>query len=81
MFSIQHRTSQWWLTLVGVISVTAQSQRAAADVTAETLSVKEVALRAQSLHHVHSLLTEVAGVAAAQTLREILSQGGLKHRT
>lgn len=60
--------------------MTPQSQRAPADMTAETFSVKEVSLRAQSLHHVDSLLTEVAGVAAAQTLREVLSQAGLKHR-
>lgn len=59
--------------------MTTQTQRAAADVTAETLSVEEVSLRTESLHYVHTLLTKVTGVAAAQTRRKLLPHAGLKH--
>lgn len=59
--------------------MTTQPQRAAADVTAETLSVEEVSLRTEPLHYVHALLTEVTGVTAAQTRGKLLPHAGLKH--
>lgn len=59
--------------------MSAQTQCAAADVTAETLSVEEESLRTETLHDVHTLLTEVTCVAAAQTLRKLLTHARLKH--
>lgn len=59
--------------------MTTEPQCAAADVTAETLSVEEVSLCTEPLHYVHTLLTEVTGVAAAQSQRKLLPHAGLKH--
>lgn len=57
-----------------------QSEGAVADVTAETLAVEEVALGAQSLHHIHPLGAEVAGVAAAEPGGEVLPWHTLRGR-
>ena len=54
----------------------AQTQGAVTDVTAETLAVEEVALSAQSLHHIYPLGAEVADITAAKPRRE-----GLTHHT
>lgn len=54
------------VTFVAVEGVGGQAQGGGADTAAETLSVEEVALGTQPLHHVHALLAEVTGVAAAQ---------------
>ena len=58
-------------TLLGVEGVPPQAQRAAAHVAAETLPVEEEPLRAQALHHVHTLPAEVTRVAAPQGLGEV----------
>lgn len=57
-----------------------QTEGAVTDVTAETLAVEEVALSAQSLHHIHSLGAEVADVAAAEAGREVLTYHTLRGR-
>lgn len=57
-----------------------QAEGAVTDVTAETLAVEEVALSAQSLHHVHPLGAEVADVAAAEPTREVLTYCTLRGR-
>lgn len=61
------------LTFLAVEGVGGQAQGGGADAAAETLSVEEVALGAQPLHHVHALLAEVTGVAAAQVQGKGLS--------
>lgn len=48
-----------------------------ADAAAEALPVEKVTLGAQPLHHVHALLTEAAGVTAAQAQGKHLSHGFL----
>lgn len=60
--------------------VSSQPQRGTADFAAETLSVEEEALGTQSLHHVHPLVTEVAGVAASHAGSKLLPQVNLKHK-
>jgi len=65
------------LAFVAVEGVGGQAQGGGAHAAAETLSVEEVALCAQPLHHVHALLAEVTGVAAAQTQGEHLPHGFL----
>lgn len=67
-------------TLLWVKCVSSQAESAVASVTAETLSVEEVALGAESLHHVHPLGAEVADVAAAQPGREVLTHHTLRGR-
>jgi hypothetical protein len=61
------------VTFVTVEGVGSQAQGGGADTAAETLAVEEVALSAQPLHHIHTLLTEVAGVAATQAHGKYLS--------
>ena len=61
------------VTFVAVKGVGSQAQGGGTDAAAETLSVEEVALCAQPLHHVHALLTEVTGVAATQVQGKCLS--------
>lgn len=51
---------------IAVKGVGSQAQGGGTDAAAETLPVEEVALGAQPLHHVHTLLTEVTHVAASQ---------------
>lgn len=58
--------------------MSSQPQGGAADFTAETLSVEEVAFCAQSLHHIHTLLTEVTGVTATHPGSKLLPQVNLK---
>lgn len=53
-------------TPLRVKGVSSQTEHAAADVTAEALSVEEEALGTEPLHHVHPLGAEVADVAAAE---------------
>lgn len=60
--------------------MSSQPEGAAADGTAETLTVEEVALGAQPLHHVHPLGAEVANVAAAEPGREVFTQHTLRVR-
>lgn len=67
-------------TLLRVKGVSSQSERALADVTAETLAVEEEALCAQPLHHIYPLGAEVAGVAAAEPRREVLTWHALRGR-
>lgn len=57
-----------------------QAKGAAAHVAAEALAVEEVALRAQSLHHVHPLATKMAGVAAAEAGNRVLTHHALEER-
>lgn len=54
------------VTFIAVKGVGSQAQGGGTDAAAETLPVEEVALGAQPLHHVHTLLTEVTRVAASQ---------------
>lgn len=61
--------------------MSSQTEGAVADVTAETLAVEEVALGAQSLHHVHPLGAEVADVAAAEPAGEVLTYHTLRGKT
>lgn len=58
-----------------------QTEGAVTDVTAETLAVEEVALSAQSLHHVHPLGAEMADVTATEPGREVLTHHTLRGRT
>lgn len=67
-------------TLLRVKGVPSQTEGAVTDITAETLAVEEVALSAQSLHHIHSLCAEVADVAATEPRREVLTHHTLKGR-
>ncbi len=57
-----------------------KTECAVANVTAETLAVEEVALSAQSLHHIHPLCAEVADVAATKAGREVLTCHTLRGR-
>lgn len=67
------------VTFIAVKGIGSQAQGGGADAAPETLAVEKVALGAQPLHHVHTLLTEVAGVPAAQAQGERrLSQGFLR---
>lgn len=52
-------------TLLRVKGVPTQTKGAVADVTAEALSVEEIAFGAEPLHHVNPLPAKVTGVAAA----------------
>lgn len=61
------------VTFVNVEGIGGQAQGGGADTAAETLPVEEVALCAQPLHHVHTLLAEVTGVAATQVQGKHLS--------
>lgn len=67
-------------TLLRIKGVPTQTEGAVTDVTAETLAVEEVALCAQSLHHVHPLGAEVADVAAPEAGSEVLTYHTLKGR-
>lgn len=53
--------------------MSSQTEGAFADIAAETLAVKEVALSAESLHHVHPLGAEVADVTATKAGRQFLT--------
>lgn len=65
------------LTVLYVIGVRREAQRGGAVLAFEAASVEELALGAQPLHHVDSLLTEVARVAAPQVLWELFLDGAL----
>lgn len=67
-------------TIPRVEGVPPETEGAVTDVTAETLPVEEVALGAQSLHHVDPLGAEVAGVASTEPRREILADHTLRGR-
>lgn len=71
---------EWCRSRTLVKHVSSQPQCSSADVTSETLSMEEVAFCAQSLHHIHTLLTEVARVAATHPGSKLLSQVNLKHQ-
>lgn len=66
------------LTVLQVVGVGRQAQGGGTVLALEAAAVEELALGAQPLHHVHALLAEVAGVAAAQVLRELLPHGALR---
>ena len=63
------------VTFVTVEGIGGQGQGGGTDAAAETLPVKEVALRTQPLHHVHALLAEITGVAATQVQGKRLPYG------
>lgn len=54
------------VTFIAVKGIGSQAQGGGADAASEALTVEKVAFSTQPLHHVHTLLTKVAGVAAAQ---------------
>lgn len=54
------------VTFIAVKGIGGQAQGGGADAAAEALAVEKVTLSTQPLHHVHTLLTKVAGVTAAQ---------------
>lgn len=60
--------------------MSSQAEGAVTDVAAETLAVEEVALGAQSLHHVHPLGAEVTHVAAAEPGGEVLTYHALRRQ-
>lgn len=62
------------VTFINVEGIGSQAQGAGADAAAEALSVEEVTLCTQTLHHIHALLTEGTGVAATQVQGKGLSQ-------
>lgn len=53
------------LTVVSVVGVRSESERAAAVITLETTAMEEQSLCTQTLHHINSLLTEETDVTAA----------------
>lgn len=65
---------------MGVEAVPTQTEGAVTDVTAKTLPVEEIALGAQSLHHIHPLGAEVADVAAPQPCTDVLTCHTLRGR-
>jgi len=60
--------------------VSSQAEGAVAGVTTETLPMEEIALSAESLHHVHPLGAEVADVTAAEPRREFPTRHTLRGR-
>lgn len=67
----------WWRTILHIKGVGRQSQSGAAIVALKTAAVKELALRTQSLHHIHTLPAEETHVAAPNVLRKLFPQGTL----
>lgn len=65
------------LTILYIKSIGGQSQRGAAVVTLEAAAMEELALCTQPLHHVYTLSTEEAHIAAANVDRELFSKGTL----
>lgn len=66
------------VTFIAVKGIGSQAQGGSADAASETLAVEKVALCTQPLHHVHRLLTKVAGVPDTQAHGECLSRGFLR---
>lgn len=66
------------VTFIAVKGIGSQAQGSGADAASEALTVEKVTLGTQPLHHKHALLTEVAGVAAAQAQGKGLSHGFLR---
>lgn len=61
------------ITFITVKGIGSQAQGSGADAAPEALAVEKVTLGTQPLHHKHALLTEVAGVTAAQAQGKCLS--------
>ncbi len=66
------------LTILHVKGVGGQSQCGTTVVTLEAAAVEELPLCTQPLHHVHSLSTEEAHVAATNVDRELFPEGALR---
>ena len=64
--------------MMRVEGVSPKTQRAFTDVTAETLSVEEVAVGAEPLHHIHTLCAEVADVTPTQSRRKVFTHHTLE---
>lgn len=67
----------WRHTLLHIECVGGEAKSGATIVAGEAAAVEELALSAQTFHHIHASLAEVAHVAAADVLRELLPQGTL----
>lgn len=64
-------------TVLQVKGVGRQPQRGATVVTFEAAAMEELALSAQTLHHIDPPMAEVADIAASYVLWKLLPQGAL----
>lgn len=65
------------LTILDVVGVGGQAQGGGTVLALEAAAVEELALGAQSLHHIDPLPAEVTHVAASQVLGELLLERAL----